>query len=68
MPERSKGRDQTKFGVGCGANDLTLENFTVTGPWRGPRQTHRVVAPMKEKTAISESLCISDSMSRLLNQ
>jgi hypothetical protein len=35
-----------------GANDPTLEKFTVTNPWRRPRPPHRVVAPVKKKYQI----------------
>jgi hypothetical protein len=46
MPDRSKGRDQmkcspwsTRWGVGCGAYNPTMEKFTDTKPRRRPK-TH----------------------------
>jgi hypothetical protein len=64
MPDRSKGRGQTKyspwstrFGGGCGANDPTPEKLTVTKPpeimekgYRVGHDPYRVVAPVKENS------------------
>jgi hypothetical protein len=54
MQDRSKGRGQMKcspwfsrLGVGREA-DSTQNKFAVTKPWRKPRLTHRVVAPVKQ--------------------
>jgi hypothetical protein len=56
MPDRSVGRGQTKcnpwsssLGVGRGANDPTLEIFTVTKRHGGGQDALRVVAPVKKK-------------------
>jgi hypothetical protein len=68
MPDRSKGRGQTKcslwsFGVGvrCGANEPSTEKCTVAKPPEenrgGGQDAHRVVAPVKKKklTAVTFS-------------
>jgi hypothetical protein len=66
MPDRSKGRGQTKcsywssrLGVGRGANNPTPENSTATKPPEHMEEDHggrqdpqRVVAPVKKKKKI----------------
>jgi hypothetical protein len=56
MPDGSKGRGQMKcspwssrLGVGCGANDPTLKEFTGMKPWRRLRPTQGCNASKKEK-------------------
>jgi hypothetical protein len=62
MPDRSKGRGQTKcspwssrLGVGRGTNNATPEKCTVTKPPEpmedhgGGQEPHRVVAPVEKK-------------------
>jgi hypothetical protein len=48
-----------RFGVGHGANNLTLEKFTVTKPWKRQR-LHKVVAPVKKKCFEQLKLYVSD--------
>jgi hypothetical protein len=55
MPDRSEGRGQAKcsfwsstLGVGHGADNPTLEESTVTKPWRKPRPTQGCSASKKE--------------------
>jgi hypothetical protein len=56
MPERLKGRGQTKrsswssrLGVWLGANDYTQGTFTVMELWRRPRPTQNCNASKEEK-------------------
>jgi hypothetical protein len=71
MPDRSKGRGQTKcsprsfrLGFGHGPNNPAPEKSTVTKPQEpmeedhgGGQDPHRVVASVKKKKSISHKIC-----------
>lgn len=49
MPDMSKGSVLQVGGVGEQLTPSPRKGLTVTKPWRRPKPTRRVVAPMKKK-------------------
>jgi hypothetical protein len=78
MPDRSKGRGQTKcspwssrLGVRCGANNPTpgkINCYKTSEAYGGGQDPHRVVAPVKKKmwcpSFVFYSICVNSQILR----